>query len=629
MSGNNNNQQQQQSPGGQFRTPAGILTGRRISDQFTPGSGFRGPSLYQQRGGQSTPGTSPSVHFAPNVTGGAGGGGGGGQQGTNQTAAGGRQGSKFVRTADVPDADMLDVDVALRKEDYGVPGSSDYRKNMASATEGLRDKFGVPKHKVTTAGEEGDQTKHQYVQQSIVSTLHRVKEGHERSKKTDWMDICLVADYSGDIENADCTQWWGESEINIWTDWEKISEQQARAWQYSVNKRFSDGDRIASTWLREFVYNSSTDSLRSVVAKKYDKLPSNQRGGVMYLYYTLCEMFQMSREVKDAMLAFLGIFKRKGVARYTGENIIVVEEEVIGICKRLASVGALLEEHVIDILQGMTICGNARFKDTFKHLKQSADLGHLTILEGVTADSTPLEKIEAVMAKGIDMYDMLCLAGVWLPNSDKGGTGGRMNTIVGMVNACWNCGETGHGVARCPKPKDQARIAKNKKAHEESKNSDGGAPPGGSGGGRNSRNRRGKNKDVDKGSTEYKRKLWEANSMKMVNGVLYVNCSKCGGLNTTHTTRTHEQWARNPNTFRLPASHLYVRECAELRASSAAPPPFSTNPPPPGSTDGSGSSSGSSGTITMDRASLESKLAAFERTSTDPNPNPNFLCWSW
>ena len=158
MSGNNNNQ----TPGGQFCTPAGMMSGRRISDQFTPGSGFRGPSLYQRRGGQNAPGTNPSVQFAPNVTGGAGG-SGGGQQGTNQSAAGGRQSSKFVRTMDVPDADMLDVDVALRKEDYGVPGSSDYRKNMASATEGLRDKFCVPKHKVTTAGKEGDQTKHQYV----------------------------------------------------------------------------------------------------------------------------------------------------------------------------------------------------------------------------------------------------------------------------------------------------------------------------------------------------------------------------------------------------------------------------------------------------------------------------------
>jgi hypothetical protein len=60
----------------------------------------------------------------------------------------------------------------------------------------------------------------------------------------DWMDICMVADYSGDIENQDCTLWWGESKINIWTDWEKLTEQQVRAW--SVNKRFSDGDRIAS-----------------------------------------------------------------------------------------------------------------------------------------------------------------------------------------------------------------------------------------------------------------------------------------------------------------------------------------------------------------------------------------------
>jgi hypothetical protein len=62
----------------------------------------------------------------------------------------------------------------------------------------------------------------------------------------------------------------------------------------------------------------------------------------VYLYYTLCEMFEMSREVKEAMLSFLEFFKKKGVARYTGENILVVQEEVLGVCRRLHSVGVHL-----------------------------------------------------------------------------------------------------------------------------------------------------------------------------------------------------------------------------------------------------------------------------------------------
>jgi hypothetical protein len=35
---------------------------------------------------------------------------------------------KFVRNVAVDDADMLSIDVTLRKEDYGAPGSSDYPK---------------------------------------------------------------------------------------------------------------------------------------------------------------------------------------------------------------------------------------------------------------------------------------------------------------------------------------------------------------------------------------------------------------------------------------------------------------------------------------------------------------------
>ena len=86
----------------------------------------------------------------------------------------------------------------------------------------------------------------------------------------------------------------------------------------------------------------------------------------MWTYYTLCEMFAMSREVKDAMLVFLDLFKRKGVARYTGENLIIIQEEVVGVCKRLDSVHALTDDHVLEVLTGLSICTNKWFQSMFE-----------------------------------------------------------------------------------------------------------------------------------------------------------------------------------------------------------------------------------------------------------------------
>ena len=42
---------------------------------------------------------------------------------------------------DLPDEEMLDIEVSLKKEDYGELGSSDYRKNRAMATAPLMEKL--------------------------------------------------------------------------------------------------------------------------------------------------------------------------------------------------------------------------------------------------------------------------------------------------------------------------------------------------------------------------------------------------------------------------------------------------------------------------------------------------------
>ena len=189
MSGNQPQQQQSGTPG-VFATLAGASTPRRISDWFTPATGFRGPPIYQQSrgrgsGSRGTPAT--RVGFANPIVGGSNAPAGGGTTNVGQQGHGsgvlGRQASKFVRATDVYDADMLDVDVALKKENYGELGSSDYWKNMAMATAALYEKFGVARHKIVTSEEEGDQTKHQYGNSANQYTQESKPKGDDASNQ--------------------------------------------------------------------------------------------------------------------------------------------------------------------------------------------------------------------------------------------------------------------------------------------------------------------------------------------------------------------------------------------------------------------------------------------------------------
>lgn len=280
----------------------------------------------------------------------------------------------------------------------------------------------------------------------------------------------------------------------------------------------------------------------------------------------------MSREVKEAMLMFLEKFKKNGLANYQGDNVLQVSEEVLAICRRLASTrpSALTYEHVHGITQGLSICNNERFRTIFSTLAVHQELNN-PMLPGIKKDSTPLEMIEAVFENGIDVYDAQCVADLWNP-ARKGG-GGRHHSNAGIGGGpgydvskfeCWNCGEKGHTVAKCPKPKNQELTTKNKKKYYEKKNKARGSNP------------------QPAGNTNGQRQMggekWgDASKLppgtELVNGCLMVSCKKCG-LNQTHSTKYHKVWNANKANFCLSASHPYrVALARNGQAGQAGPPP--------------------------------------------------------
>ena len=97
------------------------------------------------------------------------------------------------------------------------------------------------------------------------------------------------------------------------------------------------------------------------------------------------------------MLNFLDTFKKSGLTKYAGENVLLASSEALGVCKRLDGVNSVQDEHVHDVLTGLAICNNSRFKGVFKLLAENADLGNIAILPSIDASATVMEAIEQVV----------------------------------------------------------------------------------------------------------------------------------------------------------------------------------------------------------------------------------------
>lgn len=521
------------------------------------------------------------------------------------------QASKFSRVNEVKDEDMNSALLFLKKENRGKAGSKEYSKNFESATRSLDVKFGVAKHLITTAGgsasQSGNQTTDLNIQDYITSTTLRIEEGHDRCKMHDMGDILNCAQLKPAIPtNAKCEDWWDDTETNIWTSYDTITPGQARSWQYSINKKFGAENQMSDMWLQRFLYNSSTDELRRLIKKKFEELAPNTQGGFIYLYYLLNSLFSTSRETKEAMLEQIQYFRKTGLSKVVGENVELTSLNLSSLCKKLNAIGALHEDAIDDILTGFTICSYKPFGELFNTLLQNSKLDNLTVLEGITPSSTVLDIIEAILKKARLQYNKHCLGKLWLVHG-KGGGSGKGGYYA---NPCFNCDEA-HSLHDCTKPKDDARIAKNRNDYMEKKKREG-RP--------NVPRKNNSNSKGDRSNNgDYKRKQWAAAGLHKVGNKLMMNCRDCGN-NMTHGSSSHHKWAANPSAYKLSSSHPLVRHNKDLGhdvpTSGGIPPSIKSGDTV--QTDLTGSTS-SADSLTFSRAQIESKLDGLERNSTDPN----------
>ena len=122
--------------------------------------------------------------------------------------------------------------------------------------------------------------------------------------------------------------------------------------------------------------------LHGSIKPQYESLTLSQRGGIIYLWLLLSEMFKMTRDVVTSLKEYIKRFTQEGVSKISGENVSVVVKQLRTVCVRLDEINALPDETPINILTGFTICSVNDFKDVFKHQLNSEKVDSLRQIYG-------------------------------------------------------------------------------------------------------------------------------------------------------------------------------------------------------------------------------------------------------
>ncbi len=191
------------------------------------------------------------------------------------------------------------------------------------------------------------------------------------------------------------------------------------------------------------------------IDEKLDELDLYEQDGVTYIKIALDEMFTISNIVVTTLQGFFEASAKDGIAKVPNEDDRAATEQIIAVAERLAKVSALPSESTRHILEWFTRCSVIVFRQTFAHLLVAERLQQLCYLTSRN-DSSRLIDIKRLRKEANDLFNSL---------------------------TCFNCGDSDHGVPKCPKPIDQNRIDKAKA--EFSKNGGGRGGRGGrdSGGG--------------------------------------------------------------------------------------------------------------------------------------------------
>ena len=504
--------------------------------------------------------------------------------------------STMFENTPIATTELSNLMVMVKRQDRG-SNTKDRLKVQASATEAISPKFGLPVYFVNNASgeaEEGNLTSNK-VEEVFTSNAHKTNAFELRCQQYDMMEtlnIPALVNAAGTNPNE---RWDLNTKKNLLRHFGSIDLDTVKTWQSDMLLWGKEYQKEDQKWLLELARKSCTTELKQKVERLFTKLEPQYQGGIVFIKLIFNNIILMNDNVVTALQKYIKSFRDNGLLKYSGENVDTAQVEMTAIATRLSEVGQLPSDAVDDVLEGLKKCSHEEFKNTFSQFKT---LKKQTLLNVGGLTGSTLENIETIFEQASSLFTEYCLAEEWNYGDSK---------QKGYVNSCFNCGGD-HGVRKCPRPIDEAKVERNRKAFQEKRN--------------NNPNSNSKSNSKSSSTTSkngYGRGKFGApksgESVRTVKGTVYCACKHGCGWNKTHTSNYHEKWVADKANFTLPDSHPFMKKKAEVYATRSNTSNNTSNNNGNGNNSGSQAShvTNNGGTVNSTQTSGNPQQANFTR----------------
>ena len=163
----------------------------------------------------------------------------------------------------------------------------------------------------------------------------------------------------------------------------------------------------SSNWIGTLYQNCPSEEVIDWVNDEESKLPQYQVGGVVKAYLTCGTIYKMNHPTVDQLKAYLAQFKKCGVnqAQLSAQNIEHVAEILEAICICLEAVHQMSPEYPCWILQGLTLCHQARFVELAKPDFNTEEIRQIaTAFDSNIDHGTVLKRIQTILSAAKATY---------------------------------------------------------------------------------------------------------------------------------------------------------------------------------------------------------------------------------
>ena len=449
------------------------------------------------------------------------------------------------------------------------PGNHHEYKTINEITKPLDPLFGVSKGMPVKNREDGDASKKEHIQTSVSNSVEKVERLVRRA-----VEFSLQSSYHAwrqnptyNKEELDPKAPWSEiflpERLNVLDDWNKIPLKEV-CWSQkamNVSEFVNEVDRNGCDYLYKIIHNSCTTALLNQLDKKFNTLPSDEQGGLTYLWLLLNHIFFMSSKMETDLKEVLRIYEEKGPAsidkqeNYSGHDGI--GPQLTNVITLLGKNGLLTSDSLKKLLTGGSLSGNETMRDMCKSLQVDHNLSIIDEFTGIgvkAPQDSIMEKCLALLERKQRLHGEEVTNGQEFVTSVKP-KDIRINNFQSGNDtpdrSCFNCGQLGCSVGKCAKPKDQARITKNRLAFQAAKEA--------------------RIAKEGSGSGQHKTVPTRNTGEKFQNGKAFVFCGPCAAYTDTHSTKYHAAWAANPSTFNIRTACPGHPLCVEKKSKSDFP----------------------------------------------------------